>query len=131
MTGQVKEEMITRFAELGVRVHGGAVLFDPSLLRSCEFVAEPTPFRFLDVDRQWQQLTVPATGLAFSWCQVPIVYRLDNSVDTSLTVTWDTGTQQLLPDLTLPSEIAEALFKRSGRIRQLDLVLGNSQLFSE
>lgn len=131
MTGQVKEEMITRFAELGVRVHGGAVLFDPSLLRSCEFVAEPTPFRFLDVDRQWQQLTVPATGLAFSWCQVPIVYRLDNSVDTSLTVTWDTGTQQLLPGLTLPSEIAEALFKRSGRIRQLDLVLGNSQLFSE
>jgi len=131
MTGQVKEEMITRFAELGVRVNNGAVQFDPCLLRACEFLEKPTPFRFLDVDEQWQELTVPSAGLAFSWCQLPLVYQLNDSVASSLTVTWKDGTQQTLPGLTLPTEIASELFKRSGSIRQLDLVLGSSQLFSE
>ncbi len=131
MTGQVKEEMITRFAELGVRVSGGAVLFDPCLLRACEFVKKPTQFRFLDVDDQWQELTVPTAGLAFSWCQLPLVYQLNDSVASGLTVTWKDGTQQTLPSLALPANIASELFKRSGSIRQLNLVLGNSQLFTE
>jgi hypothetical protein len=33
-------------------------------------------FRFLDVGGHRQELTVPASGLAFTWCQVPIVYHL-------------------------------------------------------
>ena len=37
MTGQVKEEVLSRFGELGLRVAGGAVHFDPRLLRACEF----------------------------------------------------------------------------------------------
>ncbi len=62
MTGQVKEEILTRFAELGVRVHDGAVRFDPCLLRACEFIDEPQPFRFLDVDGDWQELTGTGEG---------------------------------------------------------------------
>ncbi|NNF67140.1 MAG: hypothetical protein HKM98_06495, partial [Gammaproteobacteria bacterium] len=38
MTGQVKEELLTRLAELGVRVSDGAVNFDTSLLRAREFI---------------------------------------------------------------------------------------------
>ncbi len=75
MTGQVKEEVLTRFGELGVRVDGGAVRFHPSLLRAREFVREPRQFRFLDVDGNWQEIDVPAAGLAFTWCQVPIDLR--------------------------------------------------------
>ena len=33
MTGQVKEEILTRFGELGVRVEEGAIVFEPALLR--------------------------------------------------------------------------------------------------
>ncbi|MFT4604207.1 MAG: hypothetical protein ACI9W4_000936, partial [Rhodothermales bacterium] len=76
MTGQVKEEMITRFAELGVRVAGGAVSFQPALLREREFISDARPFRYLGVGGDWQELEVPASGLAFTWCQVPLVYTL-------------------------------------------------------
>ena len=38
MTGQVKEEIITRMGELGVRVGHGCVTFNPTLLRAEEFV---------------------------------------------------------------------------------------------
>ena len=131
MTGQVKEEVLTRFGELGVRVSGGALRFEPGLLRVREFVAQPIAFRFLDVDGQWQQLTVPESGLAFTWCQVPFVYRLDDSAGTAVTLFLDDGSQQTLGGLALPGELSTELFMRSGRIRQIQLVLGRRQLFSE
>ena len=72
---------------------------------------------------------MPAAGLAFSWCQVPLVYRLDDSAGASLTIIWSNGERQLLPTLVLPQLIADELFIRSGRIRQLELVLNQKLLF--
>ena len=91
MTGQVKEEVLSRFGELGLRVAGGAVRFDPRLLRACEFPTAPRQFRFLDVHGEWQELTVPASALAFTWCQVPIVYRLRGEGRPVLAITMRDG----------------------------------------
>jgi hypothetical protein len=131
MTGQVKEEVLSRFGELGVRVKNGAVHFQPDLLRAREFVSQPKKFRYLDVDGNWLVLTVPAGALAFTWCQVPILYRLDDENETSLTITWEDGKQKTLAELALPAEDSAALFQRNGRIRQLTLVLATKQLFYE
>ena len=131
MTGQVKEEVLTRFGELGVRVSEGAVRFEPGLLRAREFVTKPQPFRFLDIAGQWQELTVPKSGLAFTWCQVPLVYHLDDSVETTVTLLFQDGSQQTLAELALPAELSAELFMRNGRIRRIDVALGSSQLFSE
>jgi len=131
MTGQVKEEILTRFGELGVRVSEGAVKFDVGLLREGEFIASPRTFRFLTVDGQWQELAVPQSGLAFTWCQVPVVYRLDDSAEPAVTVTLDDGSHLTPIGLTLPTELSAELFSRSGRIRQVELVVRRSQLFSD
>ncbi len=131
MTGQVKEEVITRFAELGICVEAGAVRFVPRLLRAREFVADHRSFRYLDVDDQWQDLSVPEACLAFTWCQVPLVYRLDDSAGPSITISYDDGTRQTLPGLELAKEASAEIFRRSGRIRQLDLVFARGELFSE
>ena len=131
MTGQVKEEVITRFRELGIVVDAGAVRFLPRLLREREFVQEPRSFRYLDVDERWQELSVAARGLAFTWCQVPLVYRLDDSAEPSITITRDDGTQETLPVLALPARHSEAIFQRNGDIRRLDLVFGSKQLLAE
>ncbi len=131
MTGQVKEEILSRFGELGVRVRDGAVCFRPQLLRAREFVDAPRQFRFLDVDGQWQQLTVPAAGLAFTWCQVPIVYELDDRAEPSLTITRDDGGQQVLRTLALPAAESSELFRRSGRIRQIAVTIGPDALYTE
>jgi len=131
MTGQVKEEILSRFGELGVIVDQGRVQLEVGLLRAREFVARPQPFRFLDVHQQWQELTVPASGLAFTWCQVPFVYRLDPSAEPELTVTLEDGSSQTLTGLMLTPELSAELFTRSGRIRQVELVVRRSQLFSD
>jgi hypothetical protein len=121
MTGQVKEEVLTRFGELGLRVAGGEIRFDPSLLRAREFSSETRGFRFLDVHGQWQELSVPAAGLAFTWCQVPIIYRLRSHGRAALTITWQDGGTRTLSTPSLPAELSAELFRRSGRIRQLEL----------
>ena len=131
MTGQVKEEVITRFRELGIQVDAGAVKFVPRLLREREFLAKPQTLRYLDLDDQWQELSVPAAGLAFTWCQVPLVYRLDDTAEPSTIITMDDGTQQTLSGLALPAQHSAEVFLRSGRIRRLNLVFGRNELFSE
>jgi hypothetical protein len=119
MTGQVKEEVLSRFGELGLRVAGGAVRFDPGLLRSCEFGTAARPLRFLDVDDSWQELEVPEAGLAFTWCQVPIVYRLRDSGGAGLSVTLEDGTSETRAGLRLSPELSEHIFRRSGRVRRI------------
>ena len=131
MTGQVKEEILSRFGELGVRVEEGTVKLEVGLLRAREFVAQPRTFRFLDVDERWQTLTVPESGLGFTWCQVPFVYRLDESAEPAIILTLDDGSRRALPGLSLPAELSSELFARTGRIRRVELVLTKSQLFSD
>ena len=131
MTGQVKEELLARFGELGVRVSGGLVKFEPALLRTREFVSEAREFKYLDVNNQWQELRVPKAGLAFTWCQTPVVMRLDDIASPALTINWENGTKQDLSELVLPPEASAELFIRSGAIRQLALVIGRGQLFDE
>jgi hypothetical protein len=131
MTGQVKEEILTRFGELGVRVSEGRVKLEMGLLRAREFVPGPRAFRFLDVDGVWQELALPDSGLAFTWCQVPFVYRLDDSVQPMVTVTQDDGSVSSFDNPVLPTELSDELFLRSGRIRKIELIANTSQLFPE
>ena len=131
MTGQVKEEVLSRFGELGVRVDEGAIRFQPSLLRAREFVREARQFRFLDVDGGWQDVDVPAGGIAFTWCQVPIIYQLNDDDSPAVTVTLRDGEISTFTELALPSEISAELFHRSGRIRQLTVRFGANLLFAE
>jgi len=121
MTGQVKEEVLTRFGELGLRISGGAVHFDPRLLREREFVPAARAFRFVDVHDRWQEIPVPASGLAFTWCQVPIVYHLRTAGGPSVTVTLQDGGIRTLSQLSLPAELSAEIFDRSGRIRQISV----------
>ncbi len=131
MTGQVKEEVLTRFGELGVRVSGGQTRFEPALLRRREFAAAPANLQYLDIDDEWQDLVVPAPGLAFTWCQVPVTYTLDDGAAPSLKMTFDDGSEEVRNDLTLPAEASAALFERSGRIRKIGITFGSDLLFGD
>ncbi|MFU8821915.1 MAG: hypothetical protein ACNA8G_10220 [Gammaproteobacteria bacterium] len=130
MTGQVKEEIISRLGELGVRVEHGAVRFEPALLRPREFVATARVFRYLDIDGHWQHLEVPPGALAYTWCQVPVVYRLDDKAPPSLVVFRDDDSTRHLAELSLPAEESAELFRRSGRIRRLELTFRTDTLFA-
>lgn len=74
MTGQVKEEVLTRMGELGLRVWDGRVAIRPVLLREEEWTTAPATFAYRDVGGVQQSIDLPARSLAFTFCQVPVVY---------------------------------------------------------
>ena len=119
MTGQVKEEVLTRFGELGVRVAHGEVCFDPALLRAREF-GDGGSFRFVDVEGAWQTLALPPRALAFTWCQVPVVYRLVDGGSAKLTVCLRDG-ELTFERPVLSRELSAALFERGGRVLRIEL----------
>ena len=55
MTGQVKEDILTRWGELGAFVHGGQLHFAPTLLRPDEFLSEESEFCYVDISGESKQ----------------------------------------------------------------------------
>ena len=131
MTGQVKEEVLTRFAELGIRVRNGQVVIVPALLRAREFSGQARPFCYLDVAGNWQDIELPASSLAFTWCQVPFVYRLGGAGEHDLHVEFADGTHSSFRDLALPADVSADLFARNGKIRKVTVALSADRLFGE
>ena len=74
MTGQVKEEILTRWGELGVSVQNGTIHFSPTLIQMDEFLPQPSEFTCFDVAGEEKKISLPPNSLAFTFCQTPIIY---------------------------------------------------------
>ncbi|HEX9294843.1 MAG TPA: hypothetical protein VF881_03385 [Polyangiaceae bacterium] len=119
MSGQVKEEVITRQGELGVAVRNGQISFCPKLLRKREFLTEPHRFEVFDVRGEPVSLELPSNTLAFTYCQVPVVYHLSPGGRTI--VLHEGPCIRELPGATLDREISSTIFRRAGRFARIDV----------
>jgi hypothetical protein len=117
MTGQVKEELVTRMGELGVFVERGVLSFRPVLLRRQEFISKATVFEYIDVRGQRQSIELPAGSLAYTFCQVPIVYIAAD--ETKIEVRYADGRVHEVIGCDLDTEISQHILRRDGRIVQL------------
>ena len=131
MTGQVKEEILTRFIELGIRVRNGEISIEPVLLRRREFADAARRFCYLDVDGNWQTLDLPAVSLAFTWCQVPFVYLLEDATAPAIDVEFDDGTTSHVGSTRLPADLSTQVFERTGRIRRVMVSIAADALFGD
>ncbi|MCP4417920.1 MAG: hypothetical protein GY805_14955, partial [Chloroflexi bacterium] len=123
MTGQVKEEILTRWGELGVSVKGGALHFAPTLLRADEFLTAPDEFHYLDMEGEKQTLSLPANSLAFTFCQMPIVYTLGKTAE--IEVVFADGRVAVGGDGRLDQTTSQHIFDRDGQVRLLRVILDN------
>jgi hypothetical protein len=122
MTGQVKEEILTRWGELGVVVQVGQLCFAPTLLQAQEFLRESGAFSYIDQDGRTQTISRPPNSLAFTFCQTPIVYTLGDVVQ--LEVVWADGRSQTIPGHCLDQTTSQHIFDRSGEVRLVRVWLG-------
>jgi hypothetical protein len=114
MTGQVKEEILTRWGELGVTIRSGELHFNPVLLRPDEFLGEPGRFTYINVQGQQQTLSLPAGALAFTICQTPIVYTRGQAA--AIEVTFADGRQESIAGSRLDVAASRHIFDRDGQI---------------
>jgi hypothetical protein len=123
LTGQVKEDFLCRMGELGVFVKDGEIRFQPSLLRRDEFVTAPTEFTYYDVSGTERSITLKSGSLAFTYCQVPIIYRL--APENALTVVRVRGVMFHSKQLHLDAATSRLIFERGGEVRKIEVSLGN------
>ena len=113
-TGQVKEDILSRFGELGVFIEDGHLKFNPCLLQIGEFLDKPAQFDYYDVNLDDQQLHVDAGSLCFTFCQVPVTYIL--SQEDKLTLVYKDGSESTYNGLTLSQDDTAEVFTRSGKV---------------
>ena len=117
MTGQVKEDILSRIGELGVFVKDGCITFNPCLLRANEFLTAPRTYRFIDIHHNKQDIALEPQSLAFSYCQIPVIYRIADH--TSIEVVLQNTHNMLIEGLKLNKDFSSRIFNRSGEVRQL------------
>ncbi len=126
MTGQVKEDIITRFGELGVEVSSGRFSFRPRLLRGVEFLDGESILRYLDLSGQWRELELPPGSLGFTVCQVPVVYTLAEG--GALRTEYADGRTDTASSRQLSEKDSRAIFDRQGLIARIDVEVTREEL---
>ena len=126
MTGQVKEDILCRFGELGVVLNDGKLTFNPNLLRKNEFLQNNTKASFVLVNGNATTLNLEKDSLAFSICQVPVVYTI--SAADKVEVMYSNGTSEWLDSLALNKEVSEKIFHRTNEVAQLNVFITEDYL---
>ena len=115
MTGQVKEDVISRFHELGFYVNDGKITFEPTVLRKSEFIDEEKSFKFVNLDNEITYMDLNANSLAFTVCQVPIIYNISDKEDIKI-IANDDG-EEIIDGHELNFEHSQNIFNRTNLIK--------------
>ncbi|MDC1068533.1 hypothetical protein OAQ99_05170 [Candidatus Kapabacteria bacterium] len=118
MTGQVKEDIISRFGELGVRVDNGEISFDLTLLQESEFLQEGREIIYIDVVGNKNFIKLEHKQLAFTLCQVLVVYKKSNQ--NRVLVHIDDAIEES-PELKINKEISRTIFQRENRVSKIEV----------
>lgn len=97
MTGQVKEEILTRFGELGIDIQDGKAVFCPSFLKDEEFDAQGK--------------------LEFYWCGTKIIY--EKAVSPKISVFFNNGETLEFSDSCIDKQTSSVLFSRNHTIEKI------------
>jgi hypothetical protein len=123
MTGQVKEDFISRMRELGVHIQDGEIVFQSSLLNPKELLNQESIFEYFDLEGKPRQITLKKGQLGFTFCQVPVLYNASN--EDKISVTMADGKQIFIIGHTIGKEISSKIFYRSGEITRIEVSFRN------
>jgi len=121
MTGQVKEELLTRLGEFGLFWSDQSIDIVPGLLKAHEFIESPSAFTYLDPSGQWQSLSLPGGSLAFTLAQIPFLYYRQATPELAMRVTMADGELRHIGGGRLPVDLFSDLCQRNNRIRLIEV----------
>ncbi len=119
MTGQVKEDVLSRIGELGVFVKDGKIIFNPRLLRESEFIQTPKTFSYTTISKEEKEINLKEGSLCFTYCQVPIVYKASKEQGIKVLFT-DKSTKET-KDLLLDEKTSKMIFERIGNVDKIEV----------
>lgn len=108
LTGQVKEDVLNRFNELGLDIFNGQICFNPVLLQEADFVPGNNP------------------DFAFTYCGIKI--SCSKAEKSSIDILYsDKATARILQDKPcIPASISKEIFARKGQITEIRVCLAST-----
>ena len=119
MTGQVKEDVLSRIGELGVFVEDGKIIFNPRLLRESEFVKTPKKFNYISISKEQKSIHLHKGSLCFTYCQIPIIYK--NTNQERMKIFFTDNRVEEFNDLILDKNISKLIFERTGEVDRIEV----------
>jgi hypothetical protein len=119
MTGQVKEDIISRMGELGILVKNGEIVFDTSLLNPQEILDHESLFEYYDVNGAKQQIALKNRQLGYTFCKVPVVYNWEEK--SQVKIVFRNGETKVFYNALINSSISTLLFNRKGEVERIEL----------
>jgi hypothetical protein len=103
MTGQVKEDIISRFFELGIVIEHGKLSIHQHMLKANEFIQPTTAIQF--------------PHLMFSYCSVPFVYQKDGK--TGIEIMYANDEIEKMEGYSLSETQSQVVFNRDKNIQKI------------
>jgi hypothetical protein len=119
MTGQVKEDIISRFRELGIQIKSGKIFIHPTLLTKKEFLEKEEIFTYYDLAGNDQSINCKKNSFAITYCQVPFIYKLSDI--KQINVHKINGEVIEINGLEIPEELSQSIFNRKGEIKKVEI----------
>jgi len=119
MTGQVKEDFVSRMHEIGIHVQKGEIVFNFSLFNSEELLKQDSVFEFFDLKGANQQIILQKGQFGFTFCQVPVVYN--TSDEDKIAITFGDGKQIVLSGHSINTELSNRIFQRTEDVVKLEV----------
>ncbi|MEQ8519356.1 MAG: hypothetical protein RLN79_03040 [Cytophagales bacterium] len=113
MTGQVKEDILNRWAELGLKVKNAKVRFEPKFLDENEFLDHSALYEYFNVKGELSTINLNAGELAFTYCQVPVIYSKSTEKDFIQLIR--ANKEEKIDGLELNESISAEIFNRSNQ----------------
>ncbi len=109
MTGQVKEDVINRFMELGVMIKNGCIVIEPNILSRNEFLAAD------------ENCLNPY--LSFNYCTVNFIYKIDGI--EGIDIFYNDGSDLKISTYKIPETESNKVFNRGIEIKKIVVHLKN------
>lgn len=126
MTGQVKEDVLVRIGEFGVKMNNGKLHFQPAFLKKEVFLSNDTEASFIMVDGSIKQIHLKKNSLAFTTCQVPVIYTINNS--SKIVLNYKNGETKTFDSLELNEVESKKIVQRTNEISVIEVYLNESIL---
>lgn len=128
MTGQVKEDILSRWYELGVRINDGRLRFNPALFEKEELLDQESTLEFFDVVGTRRSQSLPPNSFAFTLCQVPVIYHASET--ERLVIHQSDQNPVTHPESQLTLIETQQLFARTGQISLIEVFFVPGQAFA-
>lgn len=126
MTGQVKEDILSRFGELGIFIHEGKLVFKPDLLRKDEFLDHAKMIKYVDVYHNNHEIEIPENSLCFTIGQIPVIYTIADK--SHMKIVYKNDNVKSVDGLQVPADVSKSIFKRKGEVKYIHAYVEKSIL---